>query len=77
MAVNALATDGTEYEVYYKSEFDSFKHFLPTVEYIIGSFRTTGSEPVTDFFLESGNNTNQSDNRPMKPGTQDDDFSLN
>ena len=48
MAVNSLAPNGTEYEVYYKSEFDSFKHFLPTVEHMIGSFRTTGVEAHAD-----------------------------
>lgn len=78
MIVDALATNGTEYEVYYRSDFESFEHFLPTVEIMIESFRTTGSEPAgADFSLGDGNSTNQSDTRPMKAATPIEDFSLN
>jgi hypothetical protein len=44
MIVDALATDGTKYEVYYNSDFSSFEHFLPTVENMVKSFKATGSE---------------------------------
>jgi len=58
MVVDSLATDGTEYELYYKSDFDSFEHFLPTVESMIKSFQVTGSEPATsNSSLSSGTNT--------------------
>lgn len=55
MVVDALATDGTEYQVFYKSDFDSFEHFLPIVESMIRSFQLTSSEPAdTDFSLSNG-----------------------
>lgn len=30
--VDALARDGTEYQMFYKSDFDLFEHLLPIVE---------------------------------------------
>jgi len=58
MVVDSLAADGTEYEVYYKSDFDSFEHFLPTVGSMIKSFQVTGSEPATsNFSITTQNDT--------------------
>jgi hypothetical protein len=63
MVIGALAPNGTEYQVTYKSDFESFQHFLPTFESMVKSFRTTGSEKlqttgngsaVTDFSLGDG-----------------------
>jgi hypothetical protein len=52
MAVDALAPDGTEHEVYYRSDFNSFEHFLPIVESMIRSFQTTGGNAgSSDFSL--------------------------
>lgn len=44
LAVDALADDGTEYEVYYRADADSFQQFLPIAENMIKSFRTTGND---------------------------------
>ena len=58
LAVDSLAANGTEYEAYYKAAFNSFEHFLPTVENMIESFQTTGSSPTgSDFSLNEGTDT--------------------
>jgi len=73
MVVDALADDGTEYEVYYRSDFESFEPFLPITESMINSFKTTGSSPASDFALGGGSNTT---NQQNTNSSSDDDFSL-
>ena len=78
MAVDALAPDGTEYEVYYHGSFDLFEDFLPAAESMVKSFRTTGSNAsISDFSLGGGgtfgsNITSQQNTTPS--GSED--FSL-
>jgi hypothetical protein len=69
MIVDALASNGTEYEVYYHASFDLFEHFLPTVKNMVESFQVTGSDSATtDFSLRDGsfslNDTTTSDFSP-------------
>jgi len=74
LAVDAVAPDGTEYEVYYRSDFNSFQHYLPAAESMIRSFQTTGSgSDVTNFSLGGSSNTTRQQN---SSSSSDDDFSL-
>jgi len=74
-AVDALSGDGTEYEVYYKSTFDSFKQFLPTFEKMLKSFKTTGNNSaIADFSLDDKGITSL--NATNTTSSNDDDFSL-
>jgi hypothetical protein len=77
LAVDSVATNGTEYEAYYKASFDSFEHFLPTVENMIESFQTTGSPPTgNDFSLnEETDTTNQVITSGKKAPPSIEDFS--
>jgi hypothetical protein len=77
MAVDSVAANGTEYEAYYKAAFDSFEHFLPTVENMIESFQTTGSPPTgSDFSLnEETGTTNQVITSGKKAPPSIEDFS--
>jgi hypothetical protein len=79
LAVDAIASDGKEYEVYYHSDFNSFEHFLPTAESMIKSFRTTGnSSEVTDFSLTGQGKANigQQSNNLNSANSGSEDFSL-
>ena len=76
MAVDALAQDGTEYEVYYHSDFDSFEHFLPAVESMVKSFQATGTGTGTDDFSLSGGDTNTTGLLGANSSSNEDDFSL-
>jgi hypothetical protein len=76
MIVDALAPNGTEYEVYYRSDFNLFKHFLPVIEYMIKSFQTTGSTASTsDFSLSNSGSPNATGQQSTRPSSED-DFSL-
>jgi hypothetical protein len=85
MAVDALAPDGTEYEVYYRASFDLFEDLLPTAEQVIGSIQLTGNNSAaTDFSLESEglslndttSTTNTTGSPPNADSSGDEDFSL-
>ena len=86
MAVDALAPDGKEYEVYYKASFHLFENLLPTAERMIESFQLTGnnSAATTDFSLSSErlslNETTTAANTTGSPpnvnSSNDEDFSL-
>jgi hypothetical protein len=85
MAVDALAPDGTEYEVYYRASFDLFEDLLPTAEKVIESFQLTGNNSAaTDFSLKgegsSLNDTTTAANATGSPpnanSSDDEDFSL-
>jgi hypothetical protein len=76
LVVDAIASDGTEYEVYYRSDFNSFEHFLPTGETMIKSFQTTGSgSEDTDFSLSNGGSSNTTGQQSTNL-TGEDDFLL-
>lgn len=76
MAVDALASNGTEYEVYYRSEFNLFEYFLPVVENMIKSFQTTGSTVSTPgFSLGNNSSPNITGQQSTRPSSED-DFSL-
>ena len=72
MAVDALAPDGAEYEVYYHSDFASFKYFLPVVEQMIKSFQTTGNTTSAPDLQSSNSGSPNTQQR-----SSSDDFSLN
>jgi hypothetical protein len=87
MAVDALAPDGTEYEVYYRASFDLFEDILPTAGKVIGSIQLTGNNSAaTDFSLTgegfSLNDTNATTTAnttgspPNASSSNDEDFSL-
>ncbi len=85
MAVDALAPDGTEYEVYYRASFDLFEDLLPTAERVIESIQLTGNiSAATDFSLGgegfSLNDTttaaNTTGSPPIANSSNDEDFSL-
>jgi len=76
MAVDALSTNGTEYEAYYQASFDLFEHFLPAAENMINSFQLTADNVASDFSLgdegSTSNNATATSSSPMN-----EDFSLN
>jgi hypothetical protein len=87
MAVDALAPDGTEYEVYYRASFDLFEDILPTAGKVIESIQLTGNNSAaTDFSLTgegfSLNDTNATTTAnttgspPNASSSNDEDFSL-
>ena len=77
MAVDAVASDGKEYEVYYHSDFKSFKHFLSVAESMIKSFRTTeGGSNVTDFSLSGPTGSSNITGQQSTNSSGEDDFSL-
>jgi hypothetical protein len=85
MAVDALAPDGIEYEVYYKASFDLFEDYLPTAEKVIESIQLTGNNSAaTDLSLGgegfSLNDTTTAANTTGSPpnvnSSNDEDFSL-
>ena len=86
MAVDALAPDGKEYEVYYKASFHFFENLLPTAERMIESFQLTGnkSAATTDFSLsgerlslnETTTAANTTGSPPNVNSSNDEDFSL-
>jgi hypothetical protein len=87
MAVDALAPDGTEYEVYYRASFDLFEDILPTAGKVIESIQLTGNNSAaTDFSLTgegfSLNDTNTTTTAnttgspPNASSSNDEDFSL-
>lgn len=86
MAVDALAPNGTEYEVYYKASFDLFENSLPTAGKMIESFQLTGNNSAaTDFSLSGegfslNDTTTTTANATGSPlnanSSNDEDFSL-
>lgn len=87
MAVDALAPDGKEYEVYYRASFDLFEDLLPTAERVIESFQLTGNNSAaTEFSLKGEGfslndaNATTSTNTTGSPlnanSSADEDFSL-
>jgi hypothetical protein len=85
MAVDALAPDGTEYEVYYKASFDLFENFLPTAGKMIESFQLTGNNSAAADFSLGGEGfslndtttaTNTTGSPPNANSSNDEDFSL-
>jgi hypothetical protein len=77
LIVDSLAANGTEFEAYYRAAFDSFEHFLTTAEYMIESFRTTGSQSsVSDFSLNNLTDPNQVIATGKKAPPSIEDFSL-
>jgi hypothetical protein len=80
MAVDALAPDGIEYEVYYKASFDLFEDYLPAAEKVIESIQLTGNNSAaTDFSLSLNDTTtaaNTTGSPPNVNSSNDEDFSL-
>jgi hypothetical protein len=77
LAVDAVASNGTEYESYYRATFDLFQNLLPAAENMIKSFQLTGDgSAATDFSLEGGSSSSNA-TATTNSSLTNEDFSLN
>lgn len=79
IAVDAISDDGTEYESYYLSSFNSFKQYVPIFDKMIKSFQTIENSLVTPDFIpdnESIDNLNATSNTTNGTSSGEDDFTL-